>query len=77
MSASLNKKRVLYILIIFMDADVRWVLDVSLSEQEICAMLIIFMDDVVGWVLDISLSEQETRSIYVDNDHGRYCWVGP
>jgi hypothetical protein len=60
-----------------MHADVRWVLDVSLSEQEICAMLIIFMDDVVGRVLDISLSEQEMRSIYVDNDHGHCCWVGP
>jgi hypothetical protein len=47
-------------LIMFMDAIIGWVIDVSLSEQETCAMLIMFMNAIVGWVPDVSLSEQET-----------------
>jgi hypothetical protein len=35
-------------LIMFMEAVVRWVLDVSLSEQQTCAMLIVFIDAAVG-----------------------------
>jgi hypothetical protein len=48
--ASLNNKLVLYMLIMFMDAAVGWVLDVSLSEQQTCAISI---DNVHGrccWV---------------------------
>jgi hypothetical protein len=52
-------------LIMFMDAAVGWVLDISLSEQQICAMLIMFIDAVVGWVLDVSLSKQQTCAIYI------------
>jgi hypothetical protein len=59
MSASLNNKLVLYMLIMLMDLADGWVLDVSLFEQETCAILIMFMNAAVGWVLDVSLSEQE------------------
>jgi hypothetical protein len=45
MSASLNNKLVLYILIMLMDAAIGWVLDVSLSEQQTCATYI-FLDNV-------------------------------
>jgi hypothetical protein len=48
MPASLKNKHVLYILIMFMDAAVGWILDVSLSEQETCAIfLIMFIDDAI------------------------------
>jgi hypothetical protein len=57
MPASLNNKPVLYILIMFMDAIVGWVLDVNLSEQQNCAILIMFKDADVRWVLDDSLFE--------------------
>jgi hypothetical protein len=40
MSASMNNKPVLYMLIMFMDAAVEWVLDVSLSEQQTFAIYI-------------------------------------
>jgi hypothetical protein len=43
MSASLNNKPVLFMLIMFMEATVGWVLDVRLSEQKMCAMLSYFL----------------------------------
>jgi hypothetical protein len=49
----------------FMDAAVRWDLDVSLSEQETSAMFRMFMDAAIGWVLDVSLYEQQTHAIYI------------
>jgi hypothetical protein len=45
MSASLNNKHMLYMLIMFMDVAVGWVLDVSLSEQQTYATYI-FLDNV-------------------------------
>jgi hypothetical protein len=43
MSASLNNKHVLYMLIMFMHVAGGWVLDVRLSEQEMCAMFNYFL----------------------------------
>jgi hypothetical protein len=45
MSASVNNKHVLYMLIMFMDAAVGWVLDVSFSEKQTCA---IYVDNFHG-----------------------------
>jgi hypothetical protein len=45
MSTFLSNKPVLYMLIMFMDTAVGWVLGVSLSEQQICAIYI-FLDIV-------------------------------
>jgi hypothetical protein len=45
MSASLNNKHLLYMLIMFMDAVVGWVLDVCLSGQQTCA---IYVDNAHG-----------------------------
>jgi hypothetical protein len=61
-------------LIMFIDAAVGWVLNVSLSEQQTCAMLIMFMDAAGGWVLDVRLSKQETcamLSYFLQLD----CWL--
>jgi putative effector of murein hydrolase LrgA (UPF0299 family) len=76
MSASWKNKHVLYMLLMFMDDVVEWILDVSLFKQQTRAMLIMFIDAVVGWVLDVSLSEQQICAIYVDNIHRRLCRVG-
>jgi hypothetical protein len=43
MPASLNNKHVLYMLIMFIDAIVGWVLDIRLSEQQTCT---IYIDNV-------------------------------
>jgi hypothetical protein len=74
-----QQKPMLYMLIIFMDAAVGWVLDVRLSEQETCALFILFMDAAVGCLLDVSLSKQQTCAIYIfsDNVHSHCSRVGP
>jgi putative effector of murein hydrolase LrgA (UPF0299 family) len=66
-----------YMLIMFIDATVRWVLDVSLSEQQTCAIyMLIMFATISGSLMWASLNNKLVLYIYnVDNVHERCCWV--